>query len=56
MLSEKNRSLSSSQKDNIRDLTTKLEIRQNSKDDPSLLPCVTVKDVEKKDFIQVVTS
>ena len=50
LLSEKNRSLSSSQKDNIRDLTTKLEIRQNSKDDPSLLPCVTVNDIEKERF------
>ncbi len=50
ILSEKNRSLSSSQKDNIRDLTTKLEIRQNSKDDPSLLPCVTVNDIEKERF------
>ena len=50
VLSKKNSSLSSSQKDNIRDHTTKLETRQNSKDDPSLLPSVTVNDIEKERF------
>ncbi len=50
LLSEKNSSLSSLQKDSIRVLTTKLETRQNSKDDPSLLPCVTVNDIEKERF------
>ena len=50
MLSEKKSSLSESEKENIRDLSKKLEVRQNSNDDPSLLPCVTVKDVEKERF------
>ena len=50
MLSEKKSSLSESEKENIRNLSKKLEVRQNSKDDPSLLPCVTVKDVEKERF------
>ena len=50
LLSDKKRSLSTSEKENIRDLTTKLEKRQNSNDDPSVLPCVTVNDIEKERF------
>ena len=50
MLSEK-RVLCRSQKKKIFViLAKKLEVRQNSNDDPSLLPCVTVKDVEKERF------
>ena len=49
-LSEKTSSLSNLEKENIRDLTSQLETRQNSKDDPSLLPCVTVADIEKERF------
>ena len=50
LLSDKMSSLSNSEKEDIRDLTTQLEKRQNSKDDPSLLPCVTVNDIEKERF------
>ena len=50
LLSDKKRSLSTSEKENIRDLTTQLEKRQNSNDDPSVLPCVTVNDIEKERF------
>ena len=50
LLSEKIGSLSNLEKESIRDLTAQLETRQNSKDDPSLLPCVTVADIEKERF------
>ena len=47
-LSDRLLQLNDSDKDLIESLTKKLEDRQNSKDDESLLPCVRVSDIKKE--------
>ena len=47
-LSERLLQLNDSDKELIESLTKKLEDRQNSKDDESLLPCVRVSDIKKE--------
>ena len=46
-VSIKQKVLSDIDRENIRKQTKELEIRQNKKDDPDILPKVTVKDVGK---------
>ncbi len=49
-LIKKLHSLSEDDKAKVKDLTSKLDARQNSVDNPDLLPCVTVSDVSKDRF------
>ncbi len=49
-LIKKLRSLSEEDKSNVKSLTEKLDARQNSVDNPDLLPCVSVSDVSKDRF------
>ena len=46
-LLRKLKSFTEKDKKELKELTNKLEIRQNSVDNPNLLPCVTVSDVSK---------